>query len=122
MSGNGAPGKVVDAYLRRMNGYDWDPPSAAEMARWEAKAMEVGRLAAEQAEARFTGRSDSGLVEAEVDGNGRLVDLDVSTEALRQADPRAIGPDTIEAIVAARAAAALSGREKAGKVLPEVLA
>lgn len=101
-----------------MNGYDWDPPSAAEMAAWEAKAEEFERLAAEQAEERFTGRSASGLVEVEVDGNGRLVDLDVSPEALHQADPGKIGPDTIEAIASARAAATLSGRVKAEGVLP----
>ncbi|KZB79562.1 YbaB/EbfC family nucleoid-associated protein [Amycolatopsis regifaucium] len=105
-----------------MNGYDWEPPTAAEMAAWEAKAAEFERLAAEHAEERFSGRSDSGLVEAEVDGDGRLTDLDVSAEALRQAYPQNIGPDTIEAIAAARAAAAAAGREKAAGLVPGVRA
>lgn len=108
--------------MRGMNGYDWAPPTAAEMAVWEAKAAEFERLAAEQAEERFAGRSASGLVEAEVDGNGRLTDLDVSAEALRQAYPQSIGPDTIEAIAAARAAAGAAGREKAEGILPGVRA
>ncbi|WP_414937835.1 YbaB/EbfC family nucleoid-associated protein [Amycolatopsis sp. cmx-11-51] len=105
-----------------MNGYDWEPPTAAEMEAWEATAAEFERLAAEQAEERFSGRSDSGLVEAEVDGNGRLTDLDVSADALRQAYPQNIGPDTIEAIAAARAAAGAAGREKFVGILPEVSA
>ncbi|WP_236004777.1 YbaB/EbfC family nucleoid-associated protein [Amycolatopsis pittospori] len=108
--------------MHRMNGYDWEPPTAAEMAVWEAQAAEFERLAAEHAEERFTGRSDSGLVEAEVDGNGRLIDLDVSPDALRQAYPQNIGPDTIEAIAAARAAAGAAGREKAAELFPGVFA
>ncbi|HEV7979134.1 YbaB/EbfC family nucleoid-associated protein [Amycolatopsis sp.] len=100
-----------------MNKYDnWDRP-LPQLGPWEKIAAELERVTAEQARERFTGRSRSDFVSAEVDGTGKLLDLDVSPEALRQSYPQNIGPDTIEAIHAARAAAANAGQAKVDEIL-----
>jgi DNA-binding protein YbaB len=100
--------------------YDnWDRP-LPQLGPWENIATELRRVTAEQASERFTGRSQSDFVSAEVDGTGKLLDLDVSPEALRQSYPQSIGPDTIEAIRAARAAAAHAGQVKVDEVMAGV--
>jgi DNA-binding protein YbaB len=95
---------------------NWDS-ALPQLGPWEKVAEELERLTGEQTSERFTGRSRSDFVTAEVDGTGKLLDLDVSPEALRQSYPQNIGPDTIEAIHAARAAAAGAGQAKVDDIL-----
>lgn len=67
---------------------------------------QAGELDAELEQARFTGRSHDGAVTAVVSGHGRLIDLGISTAVMRGAHPRTVGPDVVEAVSAARRAAA----------------
>jgi DNA-binding protein YbaB len=89
----------------------------AETEWYEQKAAELEIAVAELAGRRFTGESQSGFVTAEVMGDGQLVDLTVHSDALRQAHPQTIGPDTVEAIGRARAGASEEGRARLTEVL-----
>ena len=90
----------------------------AELAEWERVSVELERLSARLADERFTGRSDSGHVTAEVDGNGQLLDITVTGDALRQSHPQKIGPDTVDAVELARAAAGARAQEWTDELLP----
>jgi DNA-binding protein YbaB len=67
---------------------------------------QAGELDAELEQVRFTGQSRDGAVTAVVSGHGRLVDLKISAALMRGAHPQAVGPDVVEAVSAARRAAA----------------
>ncbi|QUH00446.1 YbaB/EbfC family nucleoid-associated protein [Saccharopolyspora erythraea] len=58
------------------------------------------------AEQRFVMRSRNGAAQAEVDGNGGLIDVKVDDRALHSGHPEIVGPAIVEAIGAARAQAA----------------
>ncbi|CAL99444.1 hypothetical protein A8924_0476 [Saccharopolyspora erythraea NRRL 2338] len=106
-----------------MDNSRYDPDLRREqLQRWQRKAAELEYYAERLAEERFTGTSDSGLVTAEVDGNGRLLDISVSDEALEQAHPQNIGPDAVEAIAQARATAAVTAMSWTESVVGEVSA
>jgi len=96
----------------------------AELSEWEQTAVELEHLTARLADERFTGRSASGYVTAEVDGNGQLLDITVTSEALRSGHPQNIGPDTVAAVELARAAAGAVAQEWTDRLLgaPEVTA
>ena len=67
---------------------------------------QAGELDAELGQARFTGQSRDGAVTAVVSGHGRLIDLRISAAVMRGAHPQTVGPDVVEAVSAARRAAA----------------
>jgi DNA-binding protein YbaB len=67
---------------------------------------QAGELDAELEQARFTGQSRDGAVTAVVSGHGRLIDLKISAAVMRGAHPQTVGPDVVEAVSAARRAAA----------------
>jgi DNA-binding protein YbaB len=67
---------------------------------------QAGELDAELEQVRFTRQSRDGAVTAVVSGHGRLVDLKISAAVMRGAHPQAVGPDVVEAVSAARRAAA----------------
>ncbi|MCR6483445.1 YbaB/EbfC family nucleoid-associated protein [Amycolatopsis sp. OK19-0408] len=68
--------------------------------------QQAAELDAELEQVRFSGRSRDGAVTAVVTGHGRLFDLTVSPAVLRSSHPQIIGPDVVEAVSAARRAAA----------------
>ncbi|MEV4049589.1 YbaB/EbfC family nucleoid-associated protein [Amycolatopsis sp. NPDC049688] len=67
---------------------------------------QADELDAELEQARFTGQSRDGAVTALVSGHGRLIDLRISAAVMRGAHPQAMGPHVVEAVSAARRAAA----------------
>jgi len=67
---------------------------------------QAGELDAELEQARYTGHSRDGAVTAVVSGHGRLIDLKISAAVMRGAHPQTVGPDVVEAVSAARRAAA----------------
>ncbi|TDP91793.1 YbaB/EbfC family nucleoid-associated protein [Labedaea rhizosphaerae] len=73
-------------------------------------------LTAELAGQRFTATSDGGHVRAEVDGTGVLLRITVAEGALRGAHPERVGPDTVAAIAAARAAATAAAEPRVAEV------
>ncbi|WP_326948230.1 YbaB/EbfC family nucleoid-associated protein [Amycolatopsis sp. NBC_01307] len=66
---------------------------------------------------RFTGQSRDGAVTAAVSGHGRLLDLKISTAAMRGAHPHTVGPDVVEAVAAARRQATTVATAKMRAVL-----
>lgn len=97
---------------------DYDPEvMLADVRRREARDAERRRVLDELGGQRFTGTSASGHVTVQVDGSGGLLDIKVADNALRQAHPTRIGPDTVEAIGAARAAVGLAYAERSGGVV-----
>ncbi|GAA4529386.1 YbaB/EbfC family nucleoid-associated protein [Amycolatopsis samaneae] len=85
-----------------------------DVAKLERQAAE---LDAELARSRFSGRSADGVATAMVTGQGRLVGLTIADHALRGAHPQAVGPAVVEAVNAARRAAAAVGGPKLSAVL-----
>jgi DNA-binding protein YbaB len=73
-------------------------------------------LTAELAGQRFTATSDGGCVSAEVDGTGVLLRITVAPDALRGAHPERVGPDTVAAVAAARAAATAAAEPRIAEV------
>lgn len=69
----------------------------------DSQLAALAAVTAELAGQRFTSTSEH--VTAEVDGTGVLLRITVAEDALRSAHPERIGPDTVAAIAAARAAA-----------------
>ncbi len=67
---------------------------------------QAGELDAELEQVRFTGQSRDGAVTAVVSGHGCLIDLRISATVMRGAHPQTVGPDVVEAVSAARRAAA----------------
>ncbi|WIY05119.1 YbaB/EbfC family nucleoid-associated protein [Amycolatopsis mongoliensis] len=67
---------------------------------------QADELDAELEQVRFTGQSRDGAVTAVVSGHGRLIDLRISAAVMRGAHPQTVGPDVVEAVSAARRAAA----------------
>lgn len=66
---------------------------------------------------RFTGQSRDSAVTATVSGHGRLLDLKISTAAMRGAHPHTVGPDVVEAVAAARRQASTVATAKVRAVL-----
>lgn len=77
--------------------------SQGETTDTDSQVAALGALTAELAGQRFASTSEH--VTAEVDGTGVLLRITVAEDALRGAHPERIGPDTVAAIAAARAAA-----------------
>lgn len=71
--------------------------------------QQAGELDAELEQARFTGRSADGVASAVVSGQGRLVDLTIADHVIRSTHPQRLGPAVLEAVSAARRAAAQVG-------------
>ncbi|WP_143254562.1 YbaB/EbfC family nucleoid-associated protein [Amycolatopsis azurea] len=68
--------------------------------------QQAGELDAELEQARYTGRSADGVASAVVTGQGKLVDLTIADHVIRSSHPQRLGPAVLEAVSAARRAAA----------------
>jgi len=79
--------------------------------------QQAGELDAELEQARFTGRSADGVVSAVVSGQGKLVDLKIADHVIRSSHPQRLGPAVLEAVSAARRAAAQVGVAKVRAVV-----
>lgn len=80
--------------------------------RLDRTGERIDELQRELAEERVTWRSDDELYSVAVDGNGRLLDLDIAARALHSAHASRIGRGIVEAIGSARAAAVEVGRRR----------
>lgn len=69
------------------------------------------------AELRMSGSAADGRVAAEVDGNGRVVDIRIDDRALRQPHPHLLGSQVLEAITTARTSAAQVERRLVDEVM-----
>lgn len=70
------------------------------------RRLEEMAAASERAAARrFTSRDESGQVAVTVDGDGRLVSIDIHESALRGSHPQTIGPQVVHCLNQARIAA-----------------
>lgn len=81
------------------------------------RAQRLRELHTELVEQRFTGRSTNRAATAVVDGNGRLVDLDIDDAALRGGKPQTVGPAVLAAIADARSSAAATSQQRIHEVL-----
>ncbi|MGY6658550.1 YbaB/EbfC family nucleoid-associated protein [Amycolatopsis sp. TRM77291] len=79
--------------------------------------QQAGELDAELEQARFTGRSADGVASAVVTGQGKLVDLTIADHVIRSTHPQRLGPAVLEAVSAARRAAAQVGAAKVRAVV-----
>ncbi|MFC9250069.1 YbaB/EbfC family nucleoid-associated protein [Amycolatopsis thailandensis] len=79
--------------------------------------QQAGELDAELEQARFTGRSADGVASAVVTGQGKLVDLTIADHVIRSSHPQRLGPAVLEAVSAARRAAAQVGVAKVRAVV-----
>ncbi|MGW4131607.1 YbaB/EbfC family nucleoid-associated protein [Amycolatopsis japonica] len=79
--------------------------------------QQAGELDAELEQARFTGRSADGIASAVVTGRGELVDLTIADHVIRSTHPQRLGPAVLEAVSAARRAAAQVGVAKVRAVV-----
>ncbi len=79
--------------------------------------QQAGELDAELERARFTGRSADGVASAVVTGQGKLVDLTIADHVIRSSHPQRLGPAVLEAVSAARRAAAQLGVAKVRAVV-----
>lgn len=97
----------------------YDDGTARIAARGEELASRLDRtgerieeLQRELADERVAWRSEDGLYHVAVDGNGRLLDLDIAAPALRSPHPERIGPAVVAAVGAARRAAVELARQR----------
>ncbi|WP_235783521.1 YbaB/EbfC family nucleoid-associated protein [Amycolatopsis orientalis] len=79
--------------------------------------QQAGELDAELERARFIGRSADGVASAVVTGQGKLVDLTIADQVIRSSHPQRLGPAVVEAVSAARRAAAQVGVAKVRAVV-----
>ncbi|MEU8415787.1 YbaB/EbfC family nucleoid-associated protein [Amycolatopsis japonica] len=79
--------------------------------------QQAGELDAELEQARFMGRSADGIASAVVTGRGELVDLTIADHVIRSTHPQRLGPAVLEAVSAARRAAAQVGVAKVRAVV-----
>lgn len=88
---------------------------------WNADELRhrAGELDAELARSRYPGRSHDGLALAVVSGQGRLVGLLLADHATGIPHPQLAGPAVVEAVHAARTAAAEVSLVKMRAVLGE---
>lgn len=80
--------------------------------RLDRTGERIDELKRELAEERVSWRSDDELYAIAVDGNGRLLDLEIAPQALVDAHLDRIGPHIVAAIGAARSAAVAVGRQR----------
>ncbi|MQA87888.1 MAG: hypothetical protein GEV03_25500 [Streptosporangiales bacterium] len=73
--------------------------------RLDRTSDRIEELQRELAGKRVAWRSEDGLYRVAVDGNGRLLDLDIEPLAIRSAHPEKVGPAVVAAVIAARRAA-----------------
>lgn len=71
----------------------------------EDKLARLARLEEFLAKQRSTGVSEDGTVRATVDGNGKVLDLDISAEALLHPHPQRLGRQILSGVSNARVTA-----------------
>ncbi len=82
------------------------------LANLEERQRNLTRMTNELAGQRVTKTSEQGSVRVTVDGNGKLIDIAVSTNALRRGNVAGLGEQIKQAVVDARAEAGAKSRKK----------
>lgn len=91
----------------------WYEPGEAEKVERElqAKRYQIEELEEELAEQRITAATNDRTITVVVDGNGRVVDLSITTEALRSHHRELIGSRIVSVVQQARLQAVQAGSE-----------
>jgi DNA-binding protein YbaB len=89
------------------------------MAEIESRQAELESLIARQAQMRQHGTSDDGTVQATVDGNRRLLAIDIAPHAFRQEHPQLIAPAIMTAISRAKAMSGSAATREEPRQVPE---
>lgn len=84
----------------------------------ERKQRQLAELSAQLRTHRSTAALDDGTVRATVDGNGRLCDLQISDEAMRQSHPQHLGRKLTRSVRRAQGEATSANSEDVAAALP----